>query len=190
MIKQKPCQGIAPERSGALEKPTKGWKEDLLLRLEAIKPKSLLAVGRGADRAFARYLERHPGCLVERVPVSAGKDPVQRLQALGRFDFGFLCGVLEYLDKEAAYGLIARVRDVHVPRFCVLVPEETSADDYRSRWSDADFLELGMTLVDRFSEEGQVQSLYGFDIASYKSTPDWLSPRDWAHPELWGKHRW
>lgn len=32
--------------------------------------------------------------------------------------------------------------------------------------------------------------LYQFDIETYKDTPDWLSPRNWANPELWGKYRW
>ena len=34
------------------------------------------------------------------------------------------------------------------------------------------------------------EALYLFDIVSYKDTPDWLSPRNWANPELWDKYRW
>ena len=170
--------------------PTMGWNENLLNRLETIEPKSLLSVGRDADRVFKPYLKDHPDCVLERVSVSPRDDLLKRMQTLGRFDFGFLAGALEYLDRETAHGLIARVRDLHVPRFCVLVPMETHRDDYRSRWADADFIALGMTLVDRVSMEGEDSSLYGFDIDSYKSTPDWLNPKGWAHPELWGKHRW
>ncbi|WP_290652932.1 DUF6231 family protein [Aquisalimonas sp.] len=33
-------------------------------------------------------------------------------------------------------------------------------------------------------------TLYGFDVGTYKTTPDWLNPRYWANPELWGKYRW
>jgi hypothetical protein len=32
--------------------------------------------------------------------------------------------------------------------------------------------------------------VYLFDIESYKDTPDWLNPRNWANPELWDKYRW
>ena len=32
--------------------------------------------------------------------------------------------------------------------------------------------------------------LYQYDIESYKDTPDWLNPRNWANPELWDKYRW
>jgi hypothetical protein len=32
--------------------------------------------------------------------------------------------------------------------------------------------------------------IYGFDLGSYKATPDWLNARHWAHPEHWGKYRW
>ena len=34
------------------------------------------------------------------------------------------------------------------------------------------------------------EGLYVFDIENYKDTPDWLSPRNWANPELWDKYRW
>ena len=33
-------------------------------------------------------------------------------------------------------------------------------------------------------------ALYLFDIETYKDTPDWLNPRNWANPELWDKYRW
>ncbi|MGD8939893.1 MAG: DUF6231 family protein [Gammaproteobacteria bacterium] len=32
--------------------------------------------------------------------------------------------------------------------------------------------------------------VYAFDIASYKTTPDWLNNKYWANPELWDKHWW
>ncbi|MDD3447840.1 MAG: DUF6231 family protein [Gammaproteobacteria bacterium] len=32
--------------------------------------------------------------------------------------------------------------------------------------------------------------LYGFDIATYKVTPDWLNSRYWANPELWDRYWW
>ncbi|WP_404840873.1 DUF6231 family protein [Alkalilimnicola ehrlichii] len=27
-------------------------------------------------------------------------------------------------------------------------------------------------------------------MATYKTTPDWLNSRNWAHPELFDKFRW
>ena len=29
-----------------------------------------------------------------------------------------------------------------------------------------------------------------FNIQDYKVSPDWLSARHWAHPELWDIYRW
>ena len=29
-----------------------------------------------------------------------------------------------------------------------------------------------------------------FDIADYKTTPDWFGPKNWANPELWDQYRW
>ena len=38
--------------------------------------------------------------------------------------------------------------------------------------------------------DGRSVSVAGFDIDDYKHTPDWLSPRNWANPELWNRYRW
>ncbi len=38
--------------------------------------------------------------------------------------------------------------------------------------------------------DGMGKDAYTFNIANYKETPEWLSPRNWANPELWDKFRW
>ena len=56
---------------------------------------------------------------------------------------------------------------------------------------------LGETVDDRLkmialgyrAAEGN-DPVYVFDINDYKETPDWLSPRNWANPEMWDKYRW
>lgn len=70
---------------------------------------------------------------------------------------------------------IARLRD-RCPRLIVL--SETSAGpDFNA------FLALGFERLYHSPEDG-IQ-LYGHDIATYKSVPDWLNAQYWAHPERW-----
>ena len=37
---------------------------------------------------------------------------------------------------------------------------------------------------------GEQQSLWLFNILSYKQVPDWLNAKYWANPENWDKYRW
>ena len=63
---------------------------------------------------------------------------------------------------------------------------------------EADFLfeasPDGMLLVDRSgvirAANSEANRLFGYDVGTYKTTPDWLNADHWANPELWNKHRW
>jgi hypothetical protein len=46
-----------------------------------------------------------------------------------------------------------------------------------------EFLALGFERV--YTSPDGLINLYSHDIASYKSVPDWLNPKYWAHPERW-----
>ncbi|MGA7178721.1 MAG: DUF6231 family protein [Thiobacillaceae bacterium] len=70
---------------------------------------------------------------------------------------------------------IARLRD-HCPRLIVLTHSPDRPDF-------SEFLALGFERLYQ-SPEGTVQ-LYSYDIATYKSVPDWLNAKYWAHPERW-----
>lgn len=107
----------------------------------------------------------------------------QALPKLGRFELAVLeASLLAQLEGQSGPSVIARLRDLHGGRFVVGV---AAAD--RERWSDRALYALGLT---RLTECGEGQVLFGFDIASYKTTPDWLNPKFWAHPERWGQDWW
>lgn len=163
--------------------------EDILKRqLQAFAPRSILAVGEGADGLVTGYCARRPDCEL----ASAGSpDAITALVAsppARRYDFGVMAGYLESVDKQTGGVLIARLRDVLVRRLCVVVPEEdpTREED----WTDADMTAFGFSLLKRVQDADAAFRIYGFDIASYKKTPDWLNPQHWAHPERWNKERW
>lgn len=41
-----------------------------------------------------------------------------------------------------------------------------------------------------YKRQARDEALYLFDIETYKDTPDWLNPRNWANPDMWDKYRW
>ncbi len=152
------------------------------------RPDSILSIGPDPQAPIADYLEqraflRRPCRVTTLLPnqVAAGLDTVDR------FELGIVLDTLEHLDKEQGVHLIARLRDVHTARFCVVANLDAPKSDTTARWTAEDFVGLGMVLVNRY-EHGR--HMYKYDIATYKATPDWLNPSDWANPELWDKYRW
>ncbi|MDX1513727.1 MAG: DUF6231 family protein [Gammaproteobacteria bacterium] len=162
--------------------------DSLTRQLEALAPRSILAVGEKAAALIAPYRDSHPDC--EYTP-AASDEEIRSLTSAPpeqRYDFGLVAGHLETADPKSGATLLARLRDVLVRRLCVVIRDDDPAPD--RPWSDLEMKAFGLSLLERRHEEDAVYRIYGFDIASYKRTPDWLSPRHWAHPERWNKERW
>ena len=70
---------------------------------------------------------------------------------------------------------IVRLRDL-CPKLIVLL-ESSAGPDF------TEFVALGFERLYQ-SPESAIQ-LYRHDIATYKSVPEWLNARYWAHPERW-----
>ncbi len=164
--------------------------DDLLTRqLQAWRPRRLMAVGDYARQLLRHYADGAAGCELEIVETEGAAERVLALKIERRYEFALIAGYLERVDSATGSAVIARLRDVLARRLCVLVRtgEETGSETI---WSDAELSAFGLTLLNRFEQDAMQARLYGFDIASYKQTPDWLNPRHWAHPEMWGKFRW
>ena len=114
---------------------------------------------------------------------------LNELGPTARFDLGVLVNTLESLEKEQAGQLIARLRDLHTSRFVAAVRMGDQWEN-RSVWRPGDLLGYGMKLVSRYELDAKPLALYRYDIKTYKSTPEWLNPDNWANPKLWGKFRW
>lgn len=140
------------------------------------EPQTVLAVGRLAEELVARHFPDGVRS-VTVAPAAAG----EALTRHGPFDIAILTDTLEALDRREASGLLARLRDLYARRVILLVAHDHCA------WSGTDLTALGFT---RLHETPGAGTLYGFDIATYKTTPDWLNPDYWAHPELWDRYRW
>ncbi|TCO80965.1 hypothetical protein EV699_111166 [Plasticicumulans lactativorans] len=143
-------------------------------------PASLLVLDPDPATALpADFAARHPAC---QVLAGDARAPA----ALARADAAVLSHVLEHLDAATARALLARVRDQLCPACVVLVPLGADWPGHASHWQDTDLLALGLTLRARLRDDaGRPWALFEFAIARYKTVPDWLNARFWAHPERW-----
>lgn len=82
----------------------------------------------------------------------------------------------EPFSDEMLTPIIARVRDVNARALLLWLPAA------RQLSASA----LGLTLL-RAYDDGK---LYGYEIATYKTPPDWLNANYWANPQMWDKKRW
>ena len=90
-------------------------------------------------------------------------------------------------DRTTAEPVLAALRDIYARRTMLFVSEHAAG---APPWRNSDLVGLGFTRIGVFAGPQGSVNVYGFDIATYKTTPDWLNPRFWAHPQLWGKYRW
>lgn len=157
------------------------YKADLEQVLRQLQPQSVLCLGAPCTEAVHNYVAAAPDRLSRHYTVPPGD--------LGHFDLVIVEGLLERLDKSQGEQLLARLRDLHGGRFLLTVrigPRPQQA----SPWDGNELLALGLILVNRYSDTDGERQLYRFDLADYKTTPDWLNARYWAHPERWDKEFW
>ena len=159
---------------------------DIETLLTECRPESLLMLGGGAEDAVEGYLEQMRllgrSCRVDRAT------PMPEIDE--RYDMGIVTDTIERLAKRDAVRLLARLRDLYTRRFCVAVRIGDDWPSLQSTWSRNELLALGMSLVNTYTDDDRPIHLYKYDIGTYKPTPRWLNPGDWANPELWDKYRW
>lgn len=139
------------------------WHEHLRDRLLALRPASVCTLDPAADRLAAETLPgtpRHPHAPLPAQPCEL---------ALG-------IDVLAGLAGPAAEQLIARLRVYAAPRLLLVATPGCALDA-------SAFRALGFSLS--LADAAAKVSVYDYDLATYKSVPDWLNARFWAHPERW-----
>ena len=139
------------------------WRDHLQTRLLAIRPDSVCALDPVAHQLACDVLRD--------TPVRAPENPPRQPCALA-------LGVdaLNGLDAQQAQHLISQVRLYTAPRVLIAARPGCALDD-------ATFRALGFTLSTPEPVEGM--RLYYYDLDTYKTVPDWLNARYWAHPERW-----
>jgi len=102
---------------------------------------------------------------------------------LGIHDLVAVGETLEHLPRRDGERLLAGLRDIYARR--VILRLAVTGD-----WKHQDIMALGFKQLITLDNGAQRVTFYGFDLDTYKTTPDWLNPRYWANPELFGHHRW
>lgn len=139
------------------------WETWLAQRLAALRPDAVCVL----DAAAAH--------LAEQILPAARRYPVDAL-APGQNTLALGIDALTGRDSVSATHLIHHVRLYAAPRLLLAAHTECPLDD-------AAFRALGFVCEAVDAEAGvRIQS---YDLATYKSTPDWLNARFWAHPERW-----
>jgi hypothetical protein len=155
--------------------------------IQQFQPKQILSIGPAGQELFADYLKSCKQCALREYSASPTLDV---LDEYGRFDLVFVSHVLEKMPKTEAEQLIARLRDLHCDRLIIVIPIGTDWPNHMSHWQQADLLGLGFSLLAEFHSNDHLVHIYAFDIASYKTTPEWLSSKYWANPEMFNKYWW
>lgn len=169
---------------------TEPYSFDIETLLNECQPASILLIGGGAGDAVANYREQTQQlgreCHVEHLK------PDTAIERLGRrYELGIVADAIEHMDKRDAVLLLSRLRDLYTARFCAAVRVGGDWPGTTSTWCRNELLGIGLMLVNTYTDDdGRRLHLYKYDIATYKPTPGWLNPDDWANPELWNKYRW
>ena len=139
------------------------WRAQLAARLREIQPGSVCALDAAARQLAEDVLPDTP-------PMSPTPQPQPPCAlALG-------IDALDGLDADAARQLIGRTRLFVAPHILLAVPAGCVLDETM-------FRALGFTLCATDAAAGI--RIHEYDIETYKSVPDWLNSRFWAHPERW-----
>ena len=140
------------------------------------KPQSLLWIGP----------DDHPAlCGLREIGATITSAPPGQWHDIGEqsFDIAVIFDALDALPPATAGRLLAWVRDLSARRTMVAVPAGGA-------WRRNDLFAYGFQQFARDGEGEDAIHLYRFDLFDYKPVPEWLNSRNWAHPELWDKHRW
>lgn len=139
------------------------WHDYLRDRLLTLHPDSVCALDAPACQLVAATLPTtpcHPPEVSSAMPCSL---------AVG-------IDALDGRDAADAAQWIARVRLYAAPRLLLAASRACTLDD------DA-FRALGFSLS--LTDPAARVRVYEYDLATYKTVPDWLNARFWAHPERW-----
>lgn len=147
--------------------------------LDRQSPARLLLIGARLPAVDA-FITAHPHSQLAH----CGPGALPADVASQRFDLALAVDCLERMPKPAAMQLLGGIRNLNASRLAVLV--DLAACD----WSETDFYALALQATERFERDGQVLTLFTYDLLAYKQAPDWLNARFWANPENFGKYWW
>lgn len=105
-----------------------------------------------------------------------------------RFGVAIAIDLFEHLDKAKGMQVLARLRDVLSPQYCICLPISTA--NKQEQWQLTDLFSFALSKVSSYKIADTEYGLFKYNINDYKKTPDWLNADNWANPKMWGKYWW
>lgn len=139
------------------------WREHLRSRLHALQPSRVVALDPAALAFASEVLQPAAVSLAEHAGAPG-------------FELALGIDALDGLDAQQARQLISHTRLYHAPRILLAVRADGPLDE-------AAFIALGFTLC--ATDPAADVRIHYYDLDTYKTVPDWLNARYWAHPERW-----
>ncbi|HEY0663867.1 MAG TPA: DUF6231 family protein [Thiobacillaceae bacterium] len=139
------------------------WRDLLQARLREIRPESVCALDAAAQQLATAALQDTP----VHPPDTSRRQPCAL--ALG-------VDALNGLDARQAQHLINLTRLYLAPRILLAATADCALDEDT-------FRALGFALF--ATDPAENVRIHYYDLDTYKTVPDWLNPRFWAHPERW-----
>ena len=84
--------------------------------------------------------------------------------------------ILSGLNAQQAQQLINRTRLYIAPRILLTVPPDCALNETAFR---------ALGFMQSATDSTDNTRIFHYDLANYKTVPDWLNARYWAHPERW-----
>ncbi|MBT8113909.1 MAG: class I SAM-dependent methyltransferase [Arenicella sp.] len=162
---------------------------DITTLINVAQPESVLLLGDAPFNFLDDYLEQksllNQACVVRHI---AANEAASTLKLEQRFDAAVALNFFEHLPKQQGAQILARLRDVLCPQYCICLPLNLSTDN--GQWQLTDLFGFGLSRVAEYRQNGTDFGLFKYNISDYKKTPDWLNADNWANPQMWGKYWW
>lgn len=178
---------------------------DAIEIVETICPKRILIIGESLQNIASDYQQQctiiNSPCDITTINVST---TLTHPAYAKRYDLAIVGETIETNEKIKSEHIFSKLRDLCTPKIIVL------GDLTNSNWSKNELFGFGFiqhaaykTSNSQYALQQQedLQSkleknqpkelgLYHYNIDSYKKTPEWFNPKNWANPELWNKFWW
>ncbi len=151
--------------------------------LNGVAPRTVAAIGSDAQTLINPWLESNRETSVMQFSDS------REFLAHPSFsvEWSLICGCLEDLTDAEGSEFLGRLRNLSSPKFCLLIEDRHPIWNARS---------LAGFAIEQLAQEpfalpsGQLVRAFGYDLTTYKRTPDWLNADFWANPGRWNKDFW
>lgn len=148
-----------------------------------VRPEKIILIGDDAPEVIQPWLDENTKVDLKRF-ADAGSFLAHPSLSV---DWALVSNCLETLSDQSGSELLGRLRNLSAPKFCVLVEDDHCVWNARSL--------TGFALEKLANEplttpSGRSVRAFGYDVATYKQTPDWLNSDYWANPGRWDKDFW